>query len=438
MKKFSRLFAVLVLGVFMILGLSTLAAAQEPGTQYHLKATDFGHWENGEWTWNPNFYPQVKLFDDNGTLNMDGVGDELIDFDWIGPAVTPLIQPEAFKWNDGVIINNLFLSKRAYEDSSKNHTRLSFAAVEARLIPDCVWTFDYFPDGTLGWNIMCAENRPSHCYDFSICCDPAGDTVCETGDPVPAGCECENLSIFKIPEEEPQPIAIERISAQLLDANTIVMDSGISEFYQVSSEQFTVAYRWKPGYWEGTRWIAGQEIRIETDPALFTPQSGTTYTAKIVIDGGKYLRDIDIGPGNFDVKVPLVSSTIDTPFVTPSGKETKKILTVNNITAFERDNGNLAIQWGEPIVDPVFDGGRIELRPIVEWDRYYLWIEAPPQTGTVNLPQSEWNELKTKIPEGQSATVRIIYRAISGESGGGTPEYSRCEVRTYSDPIPVH
>jgi hypothetical protein len=451
MGRLLKVCGVVLLALFVGFGFSTSAVAQwEPGTQYQLKSTDFGNWDPGYWEWNPNFYDSVKLFEDDGTLNMDG-GILVAEYFWEGTAVSPQIQPWAFEWDDhGLIIYNPWLAKRTYEDPAKNHTRLSFRAVEATLIPDCAWTYDYVPwSEDPQWNFMCAENRPEDCYQYVICCGdgPNGEDIdCTTGEPVPPECQCENLSIFKIPEGEQVPIAPEDISVQLLaDEQVVVMDSADSEFYATSSEQCAVAYRWKPGYWEGTGWSAGQEIRLETnpasetDPASFTPESGVTYTARFEIDSGGgevYSRDILIGPGNFDVSVPLVSSRIETPFVTPSGKETRKMVTGDNISAFERDNGDLVIQWGEPIVDALFEGGRIELRLIVGVQSVYLFIEAPPQTGTVIVPASAWGELKSRIGD-QSASVQILYRAISGESGGGTPEYSRCEVRTYSNPVLV-
>ncbi len=428
------------------------------GTTYQLKSTDFGHYVEIEgvlvWNWNPNFYDpgtnSAKLYVDAlGNLNMDDPqtgGSFVAEFCWTGTAVTPKVQPWAFECNDTVIFQNLFLAKRIYEDPSENHTRLSFTAFNAKLIPDCSWVYDDPCDG-FGprWFMLCNEERPTepfNCYEYAICCGEGPnyeDVKCGTSELVDPGCECVNLGIFKVTEGAPQPIDISDIDSVRLcvgDSDPF-MNSDIAlpgDFYQSSDELFTVPYKWKPGRWEGTSWRTDKLIVLETDPFSFTPASGVKYTAKIVIDEVEHFRDI--GPGNFNIEVPLVSSTIETPFVTPSGKETKKMLTGDNIAAFER-YGSLVIQWGEPIVDPVFNGGRIELRPDVAWDGNVLWIEAPPQTGTVVLPAPVWNELNTLIPDGESASVRIVYRAISGESGGGTPDYSRCEVRTYSERVPV-
>lgn len=446
-----------LIGVLLAFSWS-LAVAQND--IYVMQASDFGYYDANEtWVWNEYFNPLSTLYrDENGNLNMQGNGMLVGEHEWgLAPAVSPYrgYQEDYFKWTDETLTTSVLLIIENFEDTTKNHTQLDFVPLAGKIVPHCEWAkVSHDPDPEL-WNLHCSEDRPEEC-NMCIDCEANGGAGGECGslEPIPEACACVNLGIVKEGQDSEIINDFSRIgSVEILnEQGETVAAFADANVNGLTSYRLPIGYQWGPGLWfpvdwsmnptkvPDPPWYIDYRVTAIWEMDQFTPVSGEEYQVEVYVDGEPIITPV--GPGDFDVAVPFAPALSETAFVTPSGKETRKMLQVNNIAAFERDNGDLIIQWGEPIVDAKLDGVTIVLQPIVEksppvneGEIYRLMVTAPPQTGTLIVPKTQWDALKDV--QSDPATVTIRYRGISGKRWLDNGATSRCEVRQHSDPVPV-
>jgi len=386
---------------------------------------DMGHFDNGVWQWDPDFYALV----DGDNYSAWHPNSQLENNGWDAMIPHP---------NTETVVNYWRVDNKRYPNGDLNHRVAGMDGYTGGVMFPSVWkirvddpasatnpwiinddpiTFDSYPYYITHVDWFWANDCASLCYDWGCEFDSGPVTlpngyICDWGD--------HNTTITVYGGVEMNVDGEERLSPE--NVSHIVLN-GQTEYpsYLEHGKFYSLNYN------TGSNSQGGDYVGVYTDLYFhhndgLLPVNGPQVAVLHMKNNDEINLTYEV---NSDRVMPTVAAKtyftdlVDLSTKDKSGKKIKAteiIVEVDNITARELD-GQLIIQWSEPdgaFQAPLPGTNGIRLRmwvgDMTNTDNLeFLWIDAPVMTGTIIVPADKWSMIKTRM-----AAIGRTYVDIGG------------------------